>query len=74
MANSLSRDRLRSDIAGILGEDPTTISDDENLIDRGLDSIRLLMLTTRWQNDGFDIGFLDLADEPTIAAWAELTR
>ena len=72
MTVPLDKDRLRDDIAEVLGEDPSDLDDEENLIDRGLDSIRVLMLSTRWREDGHDIGFLDLADEPTIAAWARL--
>ncbi|MEU4557000.1 phosphopantetheine-binding protein [Actinoplanes sp. NPDC023936] len=73
MTVPLDKDRLRADIAEVLAEDPADLGDDENLIDRGLDSIRVLMLSTRWREAGHDIGFLDLADEPTIAAWAKLT-
>ncbi|GGK77179.1 phosphopantetheine-binding protein [Mangrovihabitans endophyticus] len=65
-------DRLRRDVAEILGEDADSLSDDENLVDRGLDSIRILTLSTRWRESGVDTGFLDLADEPTIAAWSTL--
>ncbi|WP_433826563.1 phosphopantetheine-binding protein [Actinoplanes sp. CA-015351] len=72
MTVPLDKERLRRDIAEVLEEDPADLGDDENLIDRGLDSIRVLMLSARWREDGHDIGFLDLADEPTIAAWASL--
>ncbi|MBB2942554.1 aryl carrier-like protein [Actinoplanes lutulentus] len=72
MTAPLDKERLRRDIAEVLDEDPADLGDDENLIDRGLDSIRVLMLSARWREDGHDIGFLDLADEPTIAAWASV--
>ena len=72
MTSALTREDLRNDIAEALGEEPSNIADDDNLVDLGLDSIRILMLSTRWRDAGFDIGFLDLADEPTIEAWSKL--
>ncbi|MEV6342403.1 phosphopantetheine-binding protein [Actinoplanes sp. NPDC051851] len=72
MTMPLDKERLRRDVAEVLGEDPDELADDENLIEYGLDSIRVLMLSTRWREQGHDIGFLDLADEPTIEAWARL--
>lgn len=68
----LTRESLRHDVAEVLGEDPADLDDEENLIERGLDSIRVLTLSARWRDAGHDIGFLDLADEPTIAAWSRL--
>ena len=35
----LDLERMRADVAGMLGEAPETIGDDDNLIDLGLDSI-----------------------------------
>ena len=69
---SLSLERLRDDVAEVLGEEPGGFADDENLIDRGLDSIRLMSLATKWREDGFEAGYLDLAQEPTVAAWWKL--
>ncbi|WP_306214535.1 phosphopantetheine-binding protein [Actinoplanes sp. RD1] len=74
MSSPLDRDRVRNDVADVLGEDPAGLTDDENLIDRGLDSIRILMLEARWRADGVDTGFLELAEEPTIAAWSDLAK
>lgn len=72
MSLSAVRDRLRGDVAAVLGEEPSTVTDDENLIDRGLDSFRLLMLAARWRQAGFDTAVADLAGRPTIAAWSAL--
>ena len=72
MTAPLSLERLRTDVAEVLDEEPGSFADDENLIDRGLDSIRLMSLATRWRADGFDAGYLDLAQEPTVAAWHTL--
>lgn len=69
MTAPLSLDRLRSDVAEALAEEPGSIADDENLLERGLDSIRIMSLATRWREAGFEAGYLDLAQEPTVAAW-----
>ncbi|MFF7855236.1 phosphopantetheine-binding protein [Streptomyces sp. NPDC007904] len=65
--------RIREDVADVLGEDPADIPDDENLVDYGLDSVRLMSLVERWRREhGADISFVDLAERPAIEAWAPL--
>jgi aryl carrier-like protein len=69
----LDRDRLRADIAAALGEAPEDVGDDDDLMDLGLDSIRLMSLVEQWRAEtGAEIGFVDLAEEPTVAAWSRL--
>ena len=43
--------------------------DDENLIDYGLDSVRMMALAARWRKVYGDIDFVVLAKNPTIDAW-----
>jgi aryl carrier-like protein len=74
MTASLSLERLRGDVAEVLAEEPGSFADDDNLIDRGLDSIRLMSLATRWREAGFEAGYLDLAQEPTVRAWYNLVE
>ncbi|MFI5910644.1 phosphopantetheine-binding protein [Dactylosporangium sp. NPDC051541] len=65
--------RMRSDVAEALAEvteEPAAFADSDNLVDLGLDSIRLMSLATRWRAAGFEAAYLDLAMEPTVAAWA----
>ncbi|WP_250029482.1 phosphopantetheine-binding protein [Paractinoplanes maris] len=69
MTAPLSLDRLRGDVAEVLAEEPGSFADDDNLLDRGLDSIRLMSLATRWREAGSQAGYLELAQEPTIKAW-----
>lgn len=65
--------RIREDVADVLGEDPADIPDDENLVDYGLDSVRLMSLVERWRREhGAEISFVDLAERPAIEAWAPL--
>ncbi|MDH1317557.1 isochorismatase [Enterobacter bugandensis] len=43
--------------------------DDENLIDYGLDSVRMMALAARWRKVHGDIDFVMLAKNPTLDAW-----
>ncbi len=69
----LTVDRIRADVADVLGEDPEDIPVDENLVDYGLDSMRIMTLVERWRRDhGVTATFVDLAEQPAIEAWAPL--
>jgi bifunctional isochorismate lyase/aryl carrier protein len=74
MTAPLSLESLRNDIAEVLDEEPGSFADDDNLIECGLDSIRLMSLATRWREAGVDAGYLELAQEPTVKAWWSLVE
>lgn len=57
MSTALTLERMRQDIAAMLHEDPQDILDDDNLIDLGLDSMRVMTLATRWREAGAPIEF-----------------
>ncbi|WP_031064818.1 phosphopantetheine-binding protein [Streptomyces sp. NRRL WC-3742] len=65
-------ERIRAEVADLLGEDPADIPPDENLVDWGLDSIRLMTLAERWRAEGAEVAFVQLAERPAVEAWAEL--
>ncbi len=65
-------ERIRAEVADLLGEDPADIPLDENLVDWGLDSIRLMALAERWRAEGAEVAFVRLAERPAIEAWADL--
>jgi aryl carrier-like protein len=65
-------ERLRADVADALGEPAGDIGDADDLLDRGLDSIRLMSLVERWRAEGAEVGFIDLAETPTLEAWSRL--
>lgn len=67
----LTLEQMRQDIAEVLGEDPASIVPGENLVDYGLDSIRLMRLAERWSVGGARVGFEDLADMPELEHWWE---
>lgn len=70
---ALSVELIRADVADVLGEDPADIPLDENLVDYGLDSVRIMSLIERWRHE-HDISatFVDLAEQPAIEAWAPI--
>ncbi|MEV7777126.1 phosphopantetheine-binding protein [Kitasatospora sp. NPDC088351] len=65
-------ERIRAEVADLLGEDPADIPLDENLADWGLDSVRLMALAERWRAEGAEVAYLQLAERPAVGAWAEL--
>ncbi|MFG3039214.1 phosphopantetheine-binding protein [Streptomyces sp. NPDC048330] len=65
-------ERLARDVADLLYVEVGEIDPDESLIDQGLDSIRLMALVETWRGDGAEAGFVELAERPTLRAWAAL--
>ncbi|NDJ58506.1 isochorismatase [Enterobacteriaceae bacterium 4M9] len=63
-----NKEQLRALVLPLLDEDDVPL-DDENLIDYGLDSVRMMALAARWRKAYSDIDFVMLAKEPTIDAW-----
>ena len=60
---------VREEVAELLFADPAELNDDENLVDFGLDSVRIMTLVERWRRLGVQITFADLAERPTLADW-----
>src|SRR5690606_40582377 len=56
----------------LLAVDPASIAIADNLIQRGLDSIRMMRLAGSWRKAGFRVTFAELAAEPTVDAWHRL--
>lgn len=63
------KERIRQDVAQLLQQPISAIADDDNLVDCGLDSIRLMTLVERWRGAGIELTFVDLAEQPTLTAW-----
>jgi bifunctional isochorismate lyase/aryl carrier protein len=64
-----SKEQLRSQILPLLDEDSDELDNDDNLIDYGLDSVRMMALATGWRKIRADIDFVALAKTPTINGW-----
>lgn len=65
----LTLERLRADVARMVGEAPEDIALDDNLMDVGLDSMRMLNLIMGWNEAGLKIDFSDLAEHTTLQGW-----
>lgn len=67
-SSPLTLESMRADIARILHEEPDGIDPDDNLMDWGLDSLRLLTLVTRWNESGLQLDLSELAGRLTLSA------
>lgn len=65
----LSAERVRADVAELLGREPNALDPQENLLDLGLDSIRIMSLVERWRAAGAAVEYPDLAERPELAHW-----
>ncbi|QSQ26364.1 isochorismatase family protein [Pyxidicoccus parkwayensis] len=68
----MSRWKLRTDVAELLQVSPADLLDDENLLERGLDSIRIMSLVERWRSAGTEVTFVELAERPSLTDWYAL--
>lgn len=60
---------LKSIIAISLQIPASDLQDEDNLLDWGLDSIRIMSLLENWRRAGLELTFMTLAEQPTLAAW-----
>ncbi|WP_339257935.1 isochorismatase family protein [Paenibacillus sp. FSL R5-0713] len=64
---------LRAQIGDLLQEQSDSIGEHDDLIQNwGMDSIRMMSLAERFRAEGAEVTFVDLAEQPTLAAWARL--
>ncbi|ABS22057.1 isochorismatase family protein [Bacillus cytotoxicus] len=67
--SAITLQMIREQVAQLLRESPADIANDENLLNRGLDSVRLMSLVEKWRQIGVEVTFADLAEHPTISDW-----
>ncbi|WP_308129859.1 non-ribosomal peptide synthetase [Kitasatospora aureofaciens] len=65
-------DDLATAVGELLGVAAESIAENANLIELGLDSLTMMRLAGRLTRTGADVGFADLASQPTLAAWRGL--
>lgn len=65
----LTLERMRADIARMLHEQPEDIAPDDNLIDLGLDSMRVLNLLVSWNETGIGLDFSEIAEHTSLQGW-----
>lgn len=75
MTNTLDREHIVADLAEVLDVPAEELGDDANVLDMGLDSVRLMSLVERWRAAGATrADIVVLAGEPVVGAWVrELT-
>ncbi|MDP2713161.1 MAG: phosphopantetheine-binding protein [Solirubrobacteraceae bacterium] len=62
-------DSLRAAVAALLDADLGALGDDADLLDAGLDSIRVMALAEHWSAAGVELTFMDLVEAPTLTSW-----
>lgn len=64
-----SLEALHLEVANLLGMPTSDLMPEDNLLDMGLDSIRLMSLLERWKRAGASLSFVQLAEQPSLAHW-----
>ncbi|BET95568.1 isochorismatase family protein [Xenorhabdus taiwanensis] len=67
-----TRERLRTEILPLLDDDCGDIDDHENMLDYGLDSVKIMSLAARWRYENHNVDFISLMKTPTLADWLNL--
>lgn len=72
---TLDREQIVADLAEVLGVPADQLTDDTNVVDHGLDSVRLMSLIERWRAAGaVRADIVVLAADPLVGSWVrELT-
>src|SRR5262245_34388215 len=65
----ISRDEIRTTVAAELGCPAADVADHDDLIQLGLNSIRMMALAGGWRKRGASITFAELAASPTVDSW-----
>lgn len=68
-SSSLTLESMTRDLAKILMVPAYDIHASDNLLDLGLDSIRLMTLVEQWRAQGATVDFVELAEAATLGDW-----
>ncbi|MFI6055299.1 phosphopantetheine-binding protein [Streptomyces violascens] len=72
MSAPLTLEGFRADLAEFLHQQPDEVDLDDNPLDAGLDSLRIVTLIERWRETGVDVPFVELAECTSFAQWWQL--
>lgn len=70
----LTLEQMRLDIARLVNEAPEELEDEDNLLDWGLDSMRIFNVSVQWNKTGIELRFAELAETPTLAGWWQIVQ
>lgn len=65
----LTLEVMRADIARMIEADLDEVGDHDNLMDLGLDSMRMMSLVVKWGQTGIRLEFSELAEFLTLSEW-----
>ncbi|MBF6329410.1 phosphopantetheine-binding protein [Nocardia transvalensis] len=69
------RRRVIADVASALGVDPGELTDETDLLDAGLDSVRIMSLVEKWRAAGYEhVDFPTLASDPVLGSWLDILK
>lgn len=74
MPAPLTLETMRADIAQVIEAEPEEVGDDDNLMDLGLDSMRMMGLVVKWGQTGIRLEFFDLAEYRTLKEWWQVIQ
>lgn len=69
---ALTRRQVREHVAELLQENAEEIGDEDDLLDWGLDSMRIMTLVEKLRARGVQVGFADLGETTTLRQWWEV--
>lgn len=75
LVNSFVQWDLKRVVAELVEDDDEELPEaDDNLIDYGLDSIKIMALASRWQYFNPKVDFVALSQDPTVDSWSKLLQ
>ncbi|RAS65120.1 mycobactin phenyloxazoline synthetase [Lentzea atacamensis] len=63
---------LLREVTDLLGPEAAGLSENDSLIEWGLDSIQLMQVANKWRRSGVKVPFALLAKNPTLADWRKI--
>ncbi|MBP6780660.1 MAG: hypothetical protein KA148_09025, partial [Ottowia sp.] len=70
----VENESVATELLELLREDPQAIGLDDNLMDWGLDSMRLLDLIMGWNADGLKVDVMEIGAETTLNGWWRIVQ